>query len=61
MKICDICKKKCMKDKFPTYVIQCKEDKVLCLHCNKNWIDFFKFNRSYFKHLKTREIYGKHF
>lgn len=58
MNICDICKKKCLKEKLPTYVIKCKENIILCLHCNKCWIYFSRLNRSYFKHLKTREIYG---
>lgn len=58
MRICDICKKECTKDKFPTYVIKCKENIILCLQCNKCWIDFYKLNKVHFKHLKTREIYG---
>ena len=45
MKICDICKQKCKKTPYGTYVIITKNNNILCLDCNKNRLDIEEIKR----------------
>lgn len=60
MKICFMCKKECRKEKYPTYVIKCKNNILICLECNKNYLNFFeKIKYSHFRYIRYREISNK--
>ena len=56
MRICNRCKKVCVKTKYGSCVILTKEDIVLCIGCNSRRIVFLQNRINVLTFVKNREI-----
>ena len=56
MRICNRCKKVCVKTKYGSCVILTKEDIILCISCNSRRILFLTNKINVLTFVKNREI-----
>ena len=56
MRICDYCKKVCVKTKYGSCFILTKEDIVLCISCNSRRIVILQNRINVLTFVKNREI-----
>lgn len=56
MRICDNCKKRCIKTKYGSCIILTKENIILCIDCNTRRIIFSKNKVNILTFLNIREI-----
>lgn len=56
MRICNYCKKVCVKTKYGSCVILTKENLVLCINCNTRRILFLTNKINVLTFVKNREI-----